>query len=207
MSTLVPFPLLPDYLNACGLTDGDAANDGPSADVSEWTDVNLIVATTVARVSARMRPAFVNVALDLDGGDPMVAGDATALSFALAGTLGALVRAAEDAGDEQDLRVRVTAYEHQVCVAIVGGEVPPLSVLRALTGVPQLDPTMCDPTVAHCRRLIEAEGGSLVITECDGELALALRLPVAPAGKGSRVPAPLRRKRSHAARPALALVA
>ena len=201
MSTLFPFPLLPHLFD----NEGDAANDGPCADASEWTDVNLIVATTVARVSARMRPAFVNVALDLDGGDPMVAGDATALSFALAGTLGALVRAAEEAGDEQDLRVRVTAYEHQVCVAIVGGEVPPLSVLRALTG--GADPTMCDPTVAHCRRLIEAEGGSLVIAECDGELALALRLPVAPAGKGSRVPAPLRRKASRAARPMLALVA
>jgi hypothetical protein len=66
---------------------------------------------------------------------------------------------------------------------------------------------MCDPTVAHCRRLIEGEGGSLVITECDGELALALRLPVAPAGKGSRVTAPLRRKVARAARPMLALVA
>lgn len=205
MSTLVPFPLLPDCFQARGDAQGDAANDGPSDDASEWTDVNLIVATTVARVSARMRPVFVNVALDLDGGDPMVASDATTLSFALAGTLGALVRAAEEAGDEQDLRVRVTAYEHQVCVAIVGGEVPPLPVLRALTG--GADPTMCDPTVAHCRRLIEGEGGSLVIAECDGELALALRLPLAPAGKGSRIPAPLRRKPLRAARPMLALVA
>jgi hypothetical protein len=203
MSSLISFPLLPDVLGAFG--DCDAANDGPSADASEWTDVNLIVATTVARVSARLRPTHVNVALDLDGGDPMVAGDATALSFALAGTLGALVIAAEESGDEQDLRVQVTAHERQVCVAIVGGEVPPLRVLRALAG--DADPTMCDPTVAHCRRLIEGQGGSLDLVAQDGELALALRLPLAPAGKGNRVPTSLRRRGSRTERPALALVA
>lgn len=197
------FPPLPRIFDA----EGDAANDGPAnVDASEWTDVNLMVATTVARVSARLRPELVNVALDLDESDPMVRGDATALAFALSGTLGALVHAAEESGDEQDLRVVVATQVCQVCVAILGGEVPPLPILRALTG--DTDGQLSDPTVAHCRRLIEEQGGSLTLTVLDGQLALALRFPVAPAGQGNRVPAPLRRPRVPAVgRAVLALVA
>jgi hypothetical protein len=178
----------------------EAANDGPGRDAlaSEWTDVNLMVATTVARVSAQLRPLHVNVALDLDGRDPMVRGDATALAFALSGTLGALIRTADQICGDHDLKVRVTAQQHHICVAMVGDELPSLEVLRALVG--NADPRISDPTVAHCRRLIEAEGGSLVLEQQDGEIALALRLPVAPATIGPRVPAPRRKPSSRSER-------
>ncbi|MBC8071960.1 MAG: hypothetical protein IAG13_26770 [Deltaproteobacteria bacterium] len=169
----------------------EAANDGlPRGALGyEWTDVNLLVATTVARVSARMRPSLCNVALDLDDGDPVVAGDAVALGFALAGTLAALIRSAEETGGEHDLRVCVAGQGRQVCVSMVGLELPSFAVLRALDG--GNDPRLCDPTVAHCRRLIEGQGGSLVLEVQDGQMALALRLPVAPASKGTRVAAAL----------------
>jgi hypothetical protein len=164
---------------------GDAANDCNFEPDQPVTDVELLVATTVARVTARMQPEFVNVVLDLSAHESMVAGNPTSLAFALAGILGALLRAAEENGEDEVLRVVVTERHHVVRVSIAGPDVPPLRMIRALSG--ERDVGMADPTVAHCRRIVEREGGSLGLATCAGELAVELSLPCYPQDRGIRV--------------------
>jgi hypothetical protein len=78
-------------------------------------------------------------------------------------------------------------------------------MLRALLG--HTDARLCDPTLAHCRRLVESQGGSLVLEQRGNEIALALRLPVAPASKGTRVSASLRKPAPWATGPAVLALA
>lgn len=164
---------------------GDAANDCSFGPGETFTDVELLVATTVARVTARIQPERVNVVLDLAAHDSVVAGNPMRLAFALAGILGALLRAAEENGDDEVLHIVVTEHDRLVRVSIAGPDVPPLRMIRALSGEPSV--SLADPTVAHCRRLVEQEGGSLALGACDGELAVELCLPCLPQDRGIRV--------------------
>lgn len=177
---------------------GDAANDCAAGPAYTLTDVELVVATTVARVTARVQPQFVNVVLDLSADGAVVDGNPTALAFALAGILGGLLRAADDNGDDEVLRIVVTEQHRQVRVSIAGPDVPPLRMIRALSG--HSSGAMADPTVAHCRRLIEHEGGTLRLGTCAGELAVELCLPAHPQGRGVRVLPP---RSLRAAKPAV----
>jgi len=166
----------------------DAANDSTSGPECAFTDVELLVATTVARVTAHVQPEFVNVALDLSAPDAIVVGNPTSLAFALAGILGSLLRAADENGDDEVLRIVVTEDGPHVRVTLAGPDVPPLRMIRALSGSPLQE--MADPTVAHCRRIVEHFGGSLRLGSSAGELAVELCLPAYPQGKGLRVLAP-----------------
>lgn len=169
---------------------GDAANDCSFGPGETFTDVELLVATTVARVTARVQPEHVNVVLDLDAHESVVAGNPMTLAFALAGILGAVLRAAEENGDDEVLHIVVTEHDHLVRVSIAGPDVPPLRMIRALSGDPGA--SMSDPTVAHCRRLVEEEGGSLALGACAGELAVELCLPCIPQDRGIRLLRPRR---------------
>lgn len=184
-----------ELTNLADLHHGDAANDCSFGPDESFTDVELLVATTVARVTARVQPEHVNVVLDLAAHDAVVAGNPTTLSFALAGILGALLRAAEENGDDAILSIVVTEQDRSVCVSIAGPDVPPLRMIRALSGEPGV--SMADPTIAHCRRLVEAEGGSLGLGACAGELAVQLSLPCTPQDPGIRILRPRRSAASH----------
>jgi hypothetical protein len=165
-----------------------AANDSTTGPDYTFADVELLVATTVARVTARVQPEFVNVVLDLSAHDAIVAGNPTTLAFALAGILGALLRAADENGDDEVLRIVVTEHGRHVRVSIAGPDVPPLCMLRALADSPST--ALADPTVAHCRRIVEHLGGTLGLGSSDGELAVELCLPAYPQGKDIRVLTP-----------------
>lgn len=205
MQTSIPTieltPLADDALGA-GI---DAANDSTSGPDYTFADVELLVATTVARVTARVQPEFVNVVLDLSAHDAIVAGNPTTLAFALAGILGSLLRAADEYGDDEVLRIAVDHHGPNVRVTLAGSFVPPLRMVRALSGTAGQE--LADPTVAHCRRIVEHLGGSLRLGSSAGELAVELSLPSCPEGKGLRVLAPRSLRRSkvlHRTRPAFA---
>ena len=167
---------------------GDPANDYNCGPKYIFADVELLVATTVARVTARVQPEFVNVMLDLSADGALVAADPTSLAFALAGVLGAVLRAADDNGVDQNLHIVVTETDRVVRISIAGPDVPPLRMIRALSGDPA--PSLVDPTVVHCRHLIERQGGTLGLGACAGELAVELCLPALPRSGGLRVIAP-----------------
>ena len=169
---------------------GEPANDTAPMHSARWTDANLLVATTVARVSAFLQPHRANVALGLSPGHPVIAGDSTTLAFALAGVLGALLRSLESeyAVDAVDIgstvRVAVAEVDERVRITVTLPDVPPLGIVRALAGDGEAG---ADPTVAHCRRLIESCGGTLALADADGVLAFAMMLPRCPLGPAVRV--------------------
>jgi hypothetical protein len=163
---------------------GEPANDTAPARSVRFTDANLLVATTVARVTAFLQPRYANVALALCPGHPVIAGDSTTLSFALAGMLGALLRSLEADGNDAIVRVSVGEEDERVRITMTLPEVPPLKIVRALAGD---GTTGVDPTVAHCRRLVESCGGTLVLADADGVLAFAMSLPRCPLGPAVRV--------------------
>lgn len=164
---------------------GSAANESSSGLEYAVADAELMVATTVARVTAQLQPVNVNIELDLSAHGAIVAGDPTALAFALAGILGGLIRAADDTGEETTLRVVVTEHDDEVDVAIAGPDLPPLRIIRALGD--DSTPSLADPTALHCRHIVERQGGSLGLSVRDGELAIEFHLRAIPQGRGIRV--------------------
>lgn len=184
---------------------GDPANDSSPTHSARWTDANLLVATTVARVSAFLQPHRANVSLGLCPGHPVIAGDSTTLAFALAGVLGALLRSldadqgVDTAVADSTLRVSVGETDERVRITVALPDVPPLGIVRALAG----NDRDSDPTVAHCRRLIESCGGTLALADADGVLAFAMVLPRCPLGPSVRVlpPAWMRNRTPRTARP------
>jgi hypothetical protein len=185
---------------------GEPANDSSPMHSARWTDANLLVATTVARVSAFLQPHRANVSLGLCPGHPVIAGDSTTLAFALAGVLGALLRsldadhAVDTASADSTLRVSVGETDARVRITVALPDVPPLGIVRALAGN---DHEGADPTVAHCRRLIESCGGTLALADADGVLAFAMVLPRCPLGPSVRLlpPAWMRNPIARTARP------
>lgn len=166
---------------------GEAANDSHFGRHHDQglTDVNLLVATAVARVTAHMSPRNLNVVLQLAAGQPTVAGDGTAIAFAMAGVLAARLRACDEGGEHDDIHVVVVERDRHVRVFIAGHDVPPLGMVRALAQDAQ--DSHCDRTVAHCRRLVEGLGGTLRLGQCGDELAVELSLPACPQGPAVRM--------------------
>lgn len=154
---------------------GDAANDSGIYTMAVPTpvcDLNVLVGGVVGHVVSQVQPERVNVALDLAPGRPVVLGDPTELAFAISGLLGAQLRALDE-NDQGDVRVKIRREGESATVFIGGSELPPLPFVRAV------DPTSrgtCDPTVAHCRRLIEACGGHLDLVEVEGYIGFAIVL-------------------------------
>ena len=178
ITPLAMLPLEPALL-------AEAVNDSHVAS-TPWTDVNLLVATTVARVSTCLRPEHVNVELSLAEGQPVASGDSTALAFALSGTLSALLHGVDEEGNDGRLRVEVAEHHGQVLVSLIVHDVPPLGLVRALAdGVAPASPT--DPTVAHCRRLVEACGGTLRLASQNSGIAVEMRLRCCPLDNGLRI--------------------
>lgn len=158
---------------------GEAANDsGQTTRSSDSVDLNSLVARVVGHVTGRMQPKTTNVALTLAPGRPVVRGNAHALAFAISGVLGAELRTLEDNHEPSELRVAIQVLGETVKIYIAGTDVPPLGLVRALESGSIGE---ADPTVAHCRRLVEDHGGYIELTARDGQLGFAIVLPTLPA--------------------------
>lgn len=135
-------------------------------------DVNALVGRVVAHVMAKVSGGpNVDLQLVLAPGRHVVQGDPVALSFALSGILAAQLCAADE-GDG-DIAVTTAASGEGVRVMISNNGIPPLAFVRAIAN----DDGKGDPTLAHCRRLIEAEGGRLCLAEQAGSIALCVVFP------------------------------
>jgi len=167
----------PDYPTPEVVTDVQAAAANDCArghGQPRVVDVNALVGRVVAHVMAKVSDGpNVDVQLVLAAGRHIVQGDPVALSFALSGILAAQLRAADE-GDG-DIAVTTTADGHGVRVTISNNDIPPLAFVRAVAG--DADANDGDPTLAHCRRLIEAEGGRLCLVEQAGGIALCVVFP------------------------------
>lgn len=161
-----------------GSADQDEpANDSGAAFSTRTHQVNMLVAGVVGQVAARVQSKNVNIALRLAHGDPTVATDPSELAFVVGAMLGAALRIVEEERGEY-VGVSVSAARSMVRISVTTDGVPPLRFVRALDprGSSSQD---VDPTLAHCRRLVEARGGALVLAEQGGRLGFALELPSA----------------------------
>lgn len=155
---------------------GPAANDSGTFERARarTSNVNDLMTTLVAQVATRVRPERVNIQLTLACRAPIVDGDPAKLAFAISGVLGAQLRELDEA-DGGDLRVQIHVAAGRVRISIASDEVPPLQLIRALTPFPDFGRS--DPTVAHCRRLVEAHGGTIELAEHGGHIGFDVVLP------------------------------
>ncbi len=155
------------------VTGDEPANDSGMAQMRTH-HVNMLVAGVVGQVAARVQSKKVNIALHLAPGDPSIASDPGELGFVVGAMLGAALRIVEEENGEY-VGVRVTAQRSAVRISVTTDGVPPIRFVRALD--PRGTSEDVDPTLAHCRRLVEARGGALVLTEHNGRLGFAVELP------------------------------
>ena len=158
---------------------GSAANDSGVRRRPEYhiSDLNVLVAGIVGHVAGRVVPERVNIALHLAPNPPLVDGDPTEIAFAISGVLSAELRAIDDS-DGGEVRVEVFNASGTAKVVITAEEVPPLDLIRAVASSSGRDADMSiDPTLAHCRRLIEAHGGTIELAEHEGRLGFVLAFP------------------------------
>lgn len=140
-------------------------------------DLNVLVTKVLGHVTNHVRPERANVTLSLAPGRPIVHVDPIELAFAISGTLTASLRAMEDS-DSGDLRVETRLEGDSAQVFIAGSDLPPLGFVRAVE--PSCPPGATDPTLAHCRRLVEGYGGRIDLVERDGWIGFAIMLPTYP---------------------------
>ena len=158
-----------------GALDHDKpANDSGAAFSVRTHQVNMLVASVVGQIAARVQPKNVNIALRLAHGDPTVAAEPSELAFVVGAMLGAALRIVEEERGEY-VGVSVSAARSMVRISVTTDGVPPLHFVRALD--PRGTSSDVDPTLAHCRRLVEACGGALVLAEQGGRLGFALEIP------------------------------
>lgn len=178
MHLVSPTPASPTFrvlpFNAAAQQDEPANDSGVMSPRARTHQINMLVASVVGQVAARVQSERVNIALHLAPGDPTVATEPNELAFVVGAVLGAALRIVdEERGDY--VGVRVSAERSSVRIAVTTDGVPPLRFVRALD--PRGTSKDVDPTLAHCRRLVEACGGALVLTEQGGRLGFAVELP------------------------------
>lgn len=188
---------------AITVLDGEtpSANDSAAYARQKWqvSDVNALVSGVVGHVAARAEGVNVSIELALAPGHPVVMGDPTELAFAISGVLGAEVRGI-DARDGGTVAVELCLDARTVTVVMTSDELPPLPCIRA---VGHAEPGQeIDPTVAHCRRIVEAQGGRLALVARDGRIGFAIEFRRVPLSTGIRV-LPFGRARSSSNPPAV----
>lgn len=176
MHLLPPSPAAPSFrvLPIGSVSRDEPANDSGAAFSVRTHQVNMLVAGVVGQVAARVQSKSVNIALRLAAGDPTVTTDPSELAFVVGAILGAALRIVDEEGGEY-VGVRVAAARSTVRISVTTDSVPPLRFVRALD--PRGTSKDVDPTLAHCRRIIEACGGALVLAEHCGRIGFALEIP------------------------------
>ncbi len=166
------------------------------------TDLNALVGRVVGHLAAVARPEGVSIELDLAHGVPFISGRPSELAFAIAGVLGRFLRSLDET-DDGVVRVETRADSHSVRINILGDGIPPLGMVRALSGNGNQG---ADPTMCHCRRLIEAQDGHIELTDQTGLLGFAIEFPAIPLSRPVTVK-PLRLLRPVRPMPALEMAA
>ncbi|MEM6290403.1 MAG: hypothetical protein AAGA54_04030 [Myxococcota bacterium] len=165
----------PSVLPLHGPSNAGAANDSGITGRTQTTrQVNTLVAGVVGQVAARVQSKNVNIQLRLAPGEPTVSSDPAELAFVVGAMLGAALRVVGEENGEY-VGVHVSAARSKVRVSVTSDGVPPLRFVRALD--PSGGSEDVDPTLAHCRRLVEARGGALTLTEQGGRIGFAVELP------------------------------
>ena len=158
-------------------SNAQAANDAgsPSARSRDRIhDVNLLVAEVAGRVAAHVQPSLADVELDLAPGIPEIDGDAALIGFVIAGVLVSQLRSLEDT-DDGVVRIKTGYAQSRVTISILGNGVPLLGYVRAVE-----EDVDADPTMVHCRRLLEQLGGKIKLRDDGGMLGFELSLPWQP---------------------------
>gem|GEM_PF-6136501 len=155
------------------------ANDGRRSCTPRHTiDVNSLVSAVVSKVLARAQRKVV-MDVVLSHRRPQVSADAGAMAFALAGVLAAQLQGFEDA-ESGLVKIVVDANPRTVRVAVLSEALPLLRFVRATETGPRGRLNRPDPTMAHCRRLIERQGGTLELAEQGGLIGFCIELPALP---------------------------
>lgn len=136
-------------------------------------DINLLVAEVVGRVAARESRIRSDIELDLCPCVPEIAGDPQLTAFAIAGVLVAQLRTLDDGGA---VRIKTEVQAQTVKVSILADGLPLLDFVRAL----EHDDELGDPTMSHCRRLVEQIGGWMQLRADDGLVGFELNFPARP---------------------------
>lgn len=163
----------------------DAANDTGAAEADyelRIRDINLLVAEVAGRVAARADVGRADIELDLTPCVPEIAGDPRLTAFAIAGVLVAQLHSVEDGGA---VRIRTEANAQTVKVSILSDALPLLDFIRAI------EADDGDPTMIHCRRLIEQVGGWMQLRADQGLVGFELNLPALPRTVSTGMQAPL----------------
>ncbi|GEM_PF-2576816 len=159
----------------------EAAN-GPgqwNATDDKILDINLLVAQCAGNVAARVLPGSVDIELDLCPFAPEIIAPPAAIAFAISGVLVAQLRSLEDSEDGI-VRIKTQVVRgREVHVSILSNGVPPLRTIRAVEG-DSASAGESDPTIAHCRRLLEQHGGSIQLRDEAGFIGFELTIPSLP---------------------------
>jgi hypothetical protein len=149
-------------------------------------DVNLLIAKVVGDLTARLQPRHVNLCLLLATQRPLIHADPTELAFGLSGIIGSHLTAIDQAG-QSALEVSVYVDSGQVVIRTGSANIPPISMVRALQAE-CADPRAQDPTVAHCRRLLEAQGAVVELTQYGDNMGFSIALPIVPVSRPAASP-------------------
>jgi hypothetical protein len=154
-----------------------SANDSRPSHMPEscTADVNQIVARTIAHLTPVAIKKNVQIELDMAPSVPLVAITPTELSFALAGFMGSLLEGIDDP-TEARIRIETRVQGQDVRVRLLGSSLPAMKVVRALTSEAENEAS-ADPTVAHCRRLVEDQGGFTDLVQSGQLLGIGLAFP------------------------------
>ncbi|TPV95516.1 MAG: hypothetical protein B7733_09695 [Myxococcales bacterium FL481] len=184
----------------------DAANDAPlpGTDASWVHDVNRLVSGVVHQLSRRLIEHRVLLELDLCPGAPSVSGDPQQLAFVLEGILAAEMESVADV-ERGVIRIKTSVSPDAVKISVLGNSLPLLRFIRAVaedeSGLGDMD-----PTVAHCRRVLEELGGWIELRDERGFVGFELNIPALPlCNPTSVVPFRLHSTRARSFEPALCM--
>ncbi|MEE9384447.1 MAG: hypothetical protein V3V08_13670 [Nannocystaceae bacterium] len=167
-------------LDACW-TDTTAANDMglPQLASTPWIrDINLLVRDVIQKISRRLRQDSVTIELDLCPGVPEVAGDPQLMAFVIAGVIAAESESVADA-ERGVIRIKTEARPDCVKISVLGNSMPLLRFIRAISHADGT-PGEMDPTMANCRRLLEAQGGWMELGDDADFVGFELNIPALP---------------------------
>lgn len=139
---------------------------------STGVDLNKIVTHVAGDVAARVNASTVDIQLKLAQGPLDVPVDEEIAAFVLSGLLVAMVRSLdEDASGHARIETRRERDEVIATVTTSGG--PSVATVRAVESR-DFDG---DPTIAHCRRLLEDCGGQLRLTDSECHVGVCVAIP------------------------------
>lgn len=136
-------------------------------------EINRIVTEISGEVAARMRGDNIDFQLNLAAAPQEAPIDDDTLEFVLSGVL---VATAREVRVDADARIFIgtSGRSDEITVTVASNGIPSIATVRAIESTDYDG----DPTIAHCKRLIESAGGRLALTERDGTLGVEIAIPM-----------------------------